>query len=45
MAKTFLQIFDRYEPSEKDAALLLTAQNIKISADKESRMLQARCIE
>ena len=41
MAKTILLIFDRYEPSEKDAALLLTAQNIKISADKESRMLQA----
>ena len=43
MAKTFLQIFDRYIPSERDAKILESTTDIKVSADKESRMLQVSC--
>ncbi|MBP3375291.1 MAG: PolC-type DNA polymerase III [Clostridia bacterium] len=41
MAKSFLQIFDRYEASDVQKAILADAQNIKIQADKENRMLNA----
>ena len=37
MAKTFLQIFERYKASEKNAELLNKAENIKIQADKGAR--------
>ena len=40
MAKTFLQIFERYKASEKNAELLNKAENIKIQADKANRVLQ-----
>ena len=40
MAKTFLQIFDRYKASERDEEILCCAQNIKIQADKANRLLQ-----
>ena len=43
MAKTFLQIFERYIPSERDAKILALASDIKVGADKESRMLQVSC--
>ena len=43
MAKTFLQIFEKYVPSERDAKILDSASNIKVSADKQSRMLQVSC--
>ena len=39
MAKTFLQIFERYKPNERFAKILDGAQNIKIQADKVNRML------
>ena len=41
MAKNFLQIFNKYTPSEDEARILLSAQNIKIQADKENRFIQA----
>ncbi len=41
MAKNFLQIFNKYTPSEEEARILLSAQNIKIQADKENRFIQA----
>ena len=41
MAKTFLQIFDKYKADEKSEAILNKASNIKIQADKENRILQA----
>ena len=41
MAKTFLQIFERYKPNERFAKILDGAQNIKIQADKVNRMLNA----
>ena len=41
MAKTFLEIFYKYEPESRDADLLMKAQNIKVVADKERRMIQA----
>ncbi len=40
MAKTFLQIFAKYFPDEKDAELLLRAEDIKLRADKENRIIQ-----
>ena len=40
MAKTFLQIFERYKASEKNAEILNKAENIKIQADKANRVLQ-----
>ena len=41
MAKSFLQIFERYNPSDEYARILERAENIKIQADKENRMLNA----
>ncbi len=41
MAKTFLQIFEKYTASEKDAKILSTAEDIKIQADRENRIIQA----
>ncbi len=41
MAKSFLQIFERYKPSDTYAQILQKAENIKIQADKENRMLNA----
>ncbi len=41
MAKTFLQIFERYKPNDRFARILEGAQNIKIQADKVNRMLNA----
>ena len=41
MAKSFLQIFERYQPSEAYARILERAENVKIQADKENRMLNA----
>jgi len=40
MAKTFLQIFEKYNADEHCAAILEKAQNIKIQADKEKRLMQ-----
>ena len=39
MAKTFLQIFEKYKPDEKSATILSRAENIKIQADKGNRLL------
>jgi len=41
MSKTFLQIFEKYKADEHSARILNQAQNIKIQADKENRILQA----
>ncbi len=41
MAKTFLQIFERYKPNDRFAKILEGAQNIRIQADKVNRMLNA----
>ncbi len=41
MAKTFLQIFERYKPTPQQAEILDKAQDIKIQADKVNRMIQA----
>ena len=41
MAKSFLQIFERYKANERYAKILEGAQNIKIQADKVNRMLNA----
>ena len=41
MAKTFLQIFEKYKPNERFEKILDGAQNIKIQADKVNRMLNA----
>ncbi len=41
MAKTFLQIFDKYKADEKSERILNKASNIKIQADKGNRILQA----
>ena len=40
MAKTFLQIFEKYEATERERAILDRAQNIKLQADKANRILQ-----
>ena len=40
MAKTFLQIFGKYAPNERDAEILLSADNIKLQADKGNRIIQ-----
>ena len=40
MAKTFLQIFDKYQADESATAILAKAENIKIQADKANRYLQ-----
>ena len=40
MAKTFLQIFDRYKPDEKSEEILNKATEVKLQADKENRVLQ-----
>ncbi len=40
MAKTFLQIFERYHANEATARILEQAQNIKLQADKENRIIQ-----
>jgi len=40
MARTFLQIFEKYNANEHCARILQNAQNIKIQADKEKRMMQ-----
>ena len=40
MAKTFLQIFEKYKADERGEAILNRAQNIKIQADKANRILQ-----
>ena len=41
MSKTFLQIFEKYKPSDVYAEILKKADNIKIQADKVNRMLNA----
>ena len=41
MAKTFLQIFEKYKPNDSFAKILEGAQNIRIQADKVNRMLNA----
>ncbi len=41
MARSFLQIFEKYKPSYEYTKLLETAENIKIQADKQNRMLNA----
>ncbi len=41
MAKTFLQIFEKYKPHERYAEILEKAHNIGIQADKANRMIQA----
>ncbi|MBE6548392.1 MAG: PolC-type DNA polymerase III [Ruminococcaceae bacterium] len=41
MAKTFLEIFNKYKPRGDIAELLEAASDIRIQADKENRMLQA----
>ncbi len=41
MAKSFLQIFEKYKPSDRYKEILEKADNIKIQADKENRMLNA----
>ena len=41
MAKTFLQIFERYKANEKSANILNKATNIKLQADTENRIIQA----
>ncbi len=41
MAKSFLQIFERYKPSSVYAEILEKAENTKIQADKVNRMLNA----
>ena len=40
MAKTFLQIFERYKANEKSANILDKAANIKLQADTENRIIQ-----
>jgi hypothetical protein len=41
MAKNLLQIFEKYTPSDEyDSELLLKAENIKLQANKESRVIQ-----
>ena len=40
MAKTFLQIFEKYKADERGEEILNRAQNIKIQADKANRILQ-----
>ena len=40
MAKTFLQIFEKYKADELVEEILNRAQNIKIQADKANRILQ-----
>ncbi len=40
MAKTFLQIFEKYKADERGVEILNRAQNIKIQADKANRILQ-----
>ena len=40
MAKTFLEIFYKYHPNDNDARILSRAENIKIQADKDNRMMQ-----
>ena len=39
MSKTFLQIFEKYKADEQSARILNQAQNIKMQADKENRIL------
>ena len=41
MAKSFLQIFEKYKANERYERILEGAQNIKIQADKVNRMLNA----
>ncbi len=40
MAKTLLQIFDRYEPSERVKKILEPATDIHLQADKANRIIQ-----
>ena len=40
MAKTFLQIFEKYKADDVCAEILNSAANIKIQADKANRILQ-----
>ena len=40
MTKTFLQIFAKYQANEHCARILDRAQNIKVEADKEKRMMR-----
>ncbi len=40
MAKNFLEIFNKYTPSEEHARILLSAKNIGLRADKENRALE-----
>ena len=41
MAKTFLQIFEKYTANDSQREILAKAENIKIQADRENRMLNA----
>ncbi|MBO5355974.1 MAG: PolC-type DNA polymerase III [Clostridia bacterium] len=38
--KNLLQIFEKYQPSERNAAWMLTATDIRLRADKERRMIE-----
>ena len=40
MAKTFLQIFEKYKANDEAEAIFARAENIKIQADKANRYLQ-----
>ena len=40
MAKTFLQIFEKYKADERAAETLARAGNIKLQADKANRYMQ-----
>ncbi|MBQ9778770.1 MAG: PHP domain-containing protein, partial [Clostridia bacterium] len=40
MAKTLLEIFSKYTPSERDREWLLTASDIRLRAEKERRMIE-----
>ena len=42
MAKTILEIFEKYTPSARERALLDTAANISLRADKALRMAEIR---
>ena len=38
--KNLLQIFEKYQPGEQNAAWMLTATDIRLRADKERRMIE-----
>ena len=38
--KNLLQIFEKYQPSTRNAEWMLTATDIRLRADKERRMIE-----